>query len=111
MNPMSTSNTILRLGTIGQGESRVASLQVSADSEALVKNYSIDSEIKYIDDDGKTKLSENMKVDVPVEQAESKISTTTIVLILLGVVFAYVIINMLRNRNKNSENVSGDEND
>lgn len=111
MKPLSTSNTILRLGAIGQGESRVASFEISADSEALVKNYSIDSEIKYVDDEGKTKLSNSMKVDVPVEQAESKISTTAIILILLAVVFAYMIIKMLRNRKKISENTSGDEND
>lgn len=111
MNPLSTRNTIIRLGTIGQGESRVASLDVSADSDALVKNYSIDSEIKYIDDEGKTELSKNMKVDVPVEQAESRISTTAIILILLAVIVAYMIIKMLRKRNKIIENTSGDEND
>jgi hypothetical protein len=111
MNPLSTRNTIIRLGTIGQGESRVASLDVSADSDALVKNYSIDSEIKYIDDEGKTELSKNMKVDVPVEQAESRISTTAIILILLAVIVAYMIIKMLRNRNKIIENTSGDKND
>ncbi|WP_292381842.1 COG1361 S-layer family protein [Methanosarcina sp. UBA289] len=111
MNPLSTRNTIIRLGTIGQGESRVASLDLSADSDALVKNYSIDSEIKYIDDEGKTELSKNMKVDVPVEQAESRISTTAIILILLAVIVAYMIIKMLRKRNKIIENTSGDEND
>lgn len=111
MSPLSTSNTIVRLGTIGQGESRVASLEISAASEALVKNYSIDSEIKYIDDEGKTKLSDNMKVDVPVKQAESKMSTALIIGILLALVFMYQIIKMLRNGKKNSENASGDEND
>lgn len=111
LKPLSTSNTIVRLGTIGQGESRVASLEISADSEALVKNYSIDSEIKYVDDKGKTELSDNMKVDVPVEKAESKISTTVIIGILFALVFIYQIIKMLRNRKKNSENASGDEND
>jgi hypothetical protein len=111
LKPLSTSNTIVRLGTIGQGESRVASLEISADSEALVKTYSIDSEIKYIDDEGKTELSDNMKVEVPVEKAESKISTTVIIGILLALVLIYQIIKMLRNRKKNSENASGDEND
>ncbi len=111
MKPLSTSSTIIRLGTIGQGESKVASLQISADSEALVKKYSIDSEIKYIDDEGERKLSENMKVDVPVKQAESKISTTVIIGILFALVFIYQVMKMLRNRKKNSENDSGDEND
>jgi uncharacterized membrane protein len=111
MKPLSTSNTVLRLGAIEPGESKVASLKISADSEALVKNYSIDSEIKYIDDSGKTRLSDNMKVDVPVKQAESRISIIAIVGILLALVFIYQIIKVLRNRKKNSDNDSGDEND
>ncbi|HII80604.1 MAG TPA: hypothetical protein HA261_09470 [Methanosarcina sp.] len=111
MKPLSTSNTVVRLGTIGQGESRVVSLEISADSDALVKKYSIDSEIKYIDDEGENKLSDNMKVSVPVKQAESKISTTVIIGTLFALVFIYMIIKMLRNRKKISENASGDEND
>jgi len=111
MKPLSTRNTILRLGTIGRGESRVASLEISVDPEALVKNYSIDSEIKYIDDEGETRLSDNMKVDVPVEQAESKISTILIIGILLALSFIYMTLKMLRNRKNVSEDDSGDEND
>jgi len=111
MKPLSTRNTILRLGTISQGESRVASLEISVDPEALVKNYSIDSEIKYIDDDGETRLSDNMKVDVPVEQAESKISKILIIGILLALSLIYMILKMLRNRKNVGEDDSGDEND
>ena len=77
----------------------------------MVKNYSIDSEVKYIDDDGKTKFSENMKVYMPIEKSESKFSTTVIVGILLALVLIYQIIKVLRNRKKYSENESGDEND
>lgn len=110
MSPLST-NTIVRLGTIEQGESRVTPVKILTDSEALVKNYSIDSEIKYIDEEGETRLSDNMKIDVPVKEAESKTSLTLIIGMLLALVFAYMIIKMLRNRGKNTKNVSGDEND
>ena len=111
MKPLSTSKSTVRLGTIGPGESQTASFEISADSDAVVKNYGIDSEIKYIDNDGKTKFSENMKVYMPIEKSESKISTTTIVGILLALVVIYQIIKVLRNRKKYSENESGDEND
>lgn len=111
IKPLSTSNTVLRLGTIEPAESKVASLKISADSGALVKNYTIDSEIKYIDDSGKTMLSDNMKVDVPVKQAESRIGIIAIVGILLALVFIYQGIKVLRNRKKNSDNDSGDKND
>lgn len=111
MKPLSTSKSIARLGTIGPGESQTASFEISADPETVVKNYGIDSEIKYVDNDGKTKFSENMKVYMPIEQSESKISTTTIIVILLALIGIYQIIKVLRNRKKYSENESGDEND
>ena len=95
MKPLSTSKTIARLGTIGPGESQTASFEISTDPEAVVKNYGIDSEIKYVDNDGKTKFSENMKVYMPIEQSESKISTTTIIVILLALIGIYQIIKVL----------------
>lgn len=111
MKPLGTSKSIARLETIGPGESQTASFEILADPEAVVKNYGIDSEIKYVDNDGKTKFSENMKVYMPIEQSESKISTTTIIVILLTLIGIYQIIKVLRNRKKYSENESGDEND
>ncbi len=112
MSPLSTSKSTVRLGTIGPGESKTASFNIAAESDAVVKNYSVDSEVKYIDDDdGKTKFSENMKVQMPIEKTESKFSTTMIIGILLALVLIYQIIRVLRNRKKYSENESGDEND
>jgi hypothetical protein len=111
MKPLSTSTSTVRLGTIGPGESQTASFGISADSDAVVKNYGIDSEVRYIDNDGKTKFSENMKVYMPIEKAESKFSTTMIVGILLALILIYQIVKVLRNRKKYSENESGDEND
>ncbi len=111
MNPLSTGRTIIRLGTIDPGESVVAPLEISVASDALVKKYSIDSEIKYADDDGETKLSENKKVSVSVKQAESKISTTLIIGILFALILIYQVTKMLRNRKNNGDNASGDKND
>jgi len=111
MKPLSTSKSTVRLGTIGPGESQTASFEISADSDAVVKNYGIDSEMKYVDNDGKTKFSENMKVYMPIEQSESKTGTTTIIVILLALIGIYQIIKVLRNRKKYSENELGDEND
>lgn len=111
MNPLSTSKSTVRLGTIGPGESQTASFNIVTESDAVVKNYSVDSEVKYIDDDGKTKFSENMKVDMPIEKSESKFSTTMIIGILLALVLIYQIIKVLRNRKNYSENELGDEND
>jgi hypothetical protein len=111
MKPLSTSKSTVRLGTIGPGESQTASFNLSAESDAVAKNYSVDSEVKYIGDDGKTKFSENMKVGLPFEKSESRFSTTMIIGLLLALVLIYQIIKVLRNRKNYSKNESGDEND
>jgi hypothetical protein len=110
MKPLSATKSSVRLGDIGPGESQTASFEISGDSGAIDKKYSIDSEVKYIDTDGKTKFSENMKVSMPLEKSESKVSTTMIVGILLALIIIYQIVKMLRNRRKYNENDSGDEN-
>ncbi len=111
MKPLSTTKSAARLGTIGPGESQTVSFNITAESDAVVKNYGVDSEVKYIDAEGKTQFSNNMKVDMPIEKTESKFSTTMIIGILLVLVFVYQIIKVLRNRKNYSENDSGDEND
>ncbi|AKB34859.1 hypothetical protein MSSAC_0269 [Methanosarcina siciliae C2J] len=112
MSPLSTEKSIVRLGDIGPGENKTASFEIAATSDAIVKNYGIDSEVKYVDEDGETAFSDNMKVHVPLEAAEKKISTTGIAIILIILIAIYQIVNMHRKRNKNDdENASGDENE
>ena len=82
-----------------------------ASQEAIVKNYGINSEIKYIDEEGETSFSESMKVNVPLEATEKKFSTTGIAIILIILIALYQIVNVHRKRNQNNENASGDENE
>jgi hypothetical protein len=109
MSPLSTEKSIVRLGDIGPGEEKTASFEISADQEALVKNYGINSEIKYVDEDGEAAFSESMKVNIPLEATEKKFSTTGIAIILIIVIALYQIINVHRKRNQNEENASSDE--
>lgn len=111
MSPLSTEKSIVRLGDIGPGESKTALFEISADQEAVVKKYGIDSEIKYIDEEGETSFSKNLKVNVPLEASEKKISITGIAIILIILIALYQIINMHRKRNQNNENSSGDDNE
>jgi hypothetical protein len=111
MSPLSTEKSVIRLGNIGAGESGTATFKVSADKDAVVKNYGIDSEIKYIDDDGDTSFSENLKVDVPLAASEEKISIASVAVILIILVVLYQIINMHRKRNQTNENSSGEDNE
>jgi len=112
MTPLSTEKSIVRLGDIGPGENKTASFEIAAARDATVKNYGIDSEIKYVDEDGETAFSENLKVHVPLEAAEKKISTTGIAIILIVLIALYQIVNMHRKRKQNDdEKASGDENE
>lgn len=114
MSPLSTEKSIVRLGDIGSGENRTARFEIAANGDATVKNYGIDSEIKYVDEDGETSFSNNLKVHVPLEATEERISTAGIAVILIILIALYQIVNMHRKRNKNDENdknVSGDENE
>jgi hypothetical protein len=111
MSPLSAEKSIVGLGDIGPGEEKTARFEISADQEAIVKNYGINSEIKYIDEDGETSFSENMKVNIPLEATEKKFSTTGIAILLIIVIALYQIINVHRKRNQNDENASGDENE
>jgi hypothetical protein len=112
MTPLSTQKSMVRLGDIGPGESRTASFEIASAREATVKNYGIDSEIKYVDKDGETSFSNNLKVHVPLEATEKKISITGIAIILIILIALYQIVNMYRKRNRNNdETAPGDENE
>ncbi|AKB13767.1 putative carboxyl-terminal-processing protease, deltaproteobacterial [Methanosarcina thermophila TM-1] len=111
MSPLSTEKSIVRLGDIEPGEEKIARFVISADQDALVKNYGINSEIKYIDEDGETSFSENMKVNIHLEATEKKFSITGVAVILIVLIALYQIINVYRKRNKNNENASGDLNE
>lgn len=111
MSPLSTEKSIVRLGDMEPGEEKIARFVISADQDALVKDYGIDSEIKYIDEDGETSFSENMKISIHLEATEKKFSITGAAVILIVLIALYQIINVYRKRNKNNENVSGDLNE
>lgn len=111
MSPLSTEKSIVRLGDIKPGEEKTARFEILADQEALVKTYGINSEIKYIDENGEASFSESMKVNVPLEATEKKFSTTGIAIILIILIALYQIVNVHRKRNQNHENASGDENE
>lgn len=111
MSPLSTQKSVVRLGDIGPGENRTARFEISAKSDAIVKNYGINSEIKYIDENGETSFSKSMKVDVPLKATEEKISITGVAIILIFLIALYQIINVHRKRNNNNDNSSGDENE
>lgn len=100
MRPLSIEQSVVRLGTIAPGESRSASFNILADSDAVIKTYGIDSEIKYYDEQGEVTISDNLEVSVPLEGAERKIGAFELALAGIMILLIFIIVNVLRNIKK-----------
>ncbi len=100
MRPLSIEQSIVRLGTIAPGESKTARFDVVADSDAVIKTYGIDSEIKYYDEQGEITISDNLEVSVPLKEAEEKIGVFMLSVFGVMVLLLYLVVNVLRNLKK-----------
>lgn len=68
--PFSSTDDQAYIGTLGPGEVRAVKFKIDVDSDATVKPYSINSEIKYTDLRGGTIISDSMKIPVNVDPAK-----------------------------------------
>ena len=71
VDPFTSNDDSAFLGDIAPGETKQASFLVSADSAATVKQYGIDSEIRYRDALDNTVISDTMKLNVNVVAGKS----------------------------------------
>ncbi|WP_407282600.1 hypothetical protein V7O61_04550 [Methanolobus sp. WCC1] len=108
MSPLSTDKSMKSIGTVLPGESRTVSFDISSDFMAVEKNYGIDSEIKYIDEDGETAFSENMKINVDLKQPENQLNITG--LAIAGLVIMGIVL-IIKNRRKNGSDGSEESED
>ena len=67
VDPFTSNDDIAYLGDLRHNESVVASYVVSVDRSATIKEYGLDSEIRYRDALGNTYISDTMKVNVDVK--------------------------------------------
>lgn len=100
MQPLVVEQSVLRLGTVEPGESKTVSFKATVDRNSLVKDYGVDSEIKYIDENGNTAFSENLKVTVPLEPAPDKLGSGTLALGGVVVLGIFMIIKLILNIEK-----------
>ena len=100
MRPLSIEQSVVRLGTMAPGESQTARFNILADSNAVIKTYGIDSEIKYYDEQGEITLSDNLEVSVPLREAEEKIGVVMLSVFGVMVLLLYLVVNVLRNLKK-----------
>ncbi len=100
MRPLSIEQSVLRLGSMAPGESQTANFNIIADSSAVIKTYGIDSEIKYYDEQDEVTLSDNLKVSVPLREAEKKIGAFMLSVFGVMVLLLYLLVNIVRNLKK-----------
>lgn len=101
MKPLSAARSTKSLGTIEPGESRTATFTISSDVGTLAKNYGIDSEIKYIDENGDDTFSTSMKISLPLEEPQREINVTGFA---LAGIFVIIIVLVVKNKRKNASN-------
>jgi len=90
VDPFTSNDDTAFLGTLAPGESREADFVVSVDKAATVKEYGLDSEVRYRDALDNTVISDPMKVRVQVTPAKSIFEQLTNPLVLC--VIAVVVI-------------------
>jgi hypothetical protein len=66
VDPFTSNDDIAYLGDLKPGESAIASYEVSVDRSATIKEYGLDSEIRYRDALDNTYISDTMKVKINV---------------------------------------------
>jgi hypothetical protein len=94
VDPFTSNDDIAYLGDLGRGESVIASYEVSVDRSATIKEYGLDSEIRYRDALGNTYISDTMKVKVNVTAPAGIVSVLSnpvylsiIVAAVIGIVY------------------------
>jgi hypothetical protein len=86
VDPFTSNDDVAYLGDIKPGSSAIASYEVSVDRTATIKEYGLDSEIRYRDALDNTYISDTMKVKITVVQ------TTGLAAILSNPVYIAIII-------------------
>ena len=86
VDPFTSNDDIAYLGDIKPGGSAIASYEVTVDRAATIKEYGLDSEIRYRDALDNTYISDTMKVKINV------ISPTGLTAVLSNPVYISIII-------------------
>ena len=94
VDPFTSNDDIAYIGDLKPGESRTVSYIVSVDRSATIKEYGLDSEIRYRDELDNTYISDTMKVKVNVTTPagmtailSNPIYLSIIVAVIIGAVY------------------------
>lgn len=86
VDPFTSNDDLAYLGDLKPGESGVAKFEISASSDATVKTYGLDSEVRYRDALDNSQISDTIKVPIIVESAQGMgpLPGVIVVLLILG---------------------------
>ena len=90
--PFSSTTDTATLGDLAPGERATALFKVSLDKSATIKDFGLDSEVRYRDAIGNNLISEPLKVQVTVEPREGidRVLSNPIVMSIIGAVVIIV---------------------
>jgi len=95
VDPFTSTSDTAYLGDLAPGQSAVASFQISVASDATLKEYGLDSEIRYRDALDDTYISDPMKVSIDVENltgiaaiVSNPVYLSILVAVIIGGIYA-----------------------
>jgi hypothetical protein len=95
--PFTSSSDIAYLGDLAPGQTAVASYQISVTSDATIKEYGLDSEIRYNDALDDTYVSDPMKISIDVKNltgfegiVSNPVYISLLVAVIIGVIYAVI---------------------
>jgi hypothetical protein len=99
VDPFTSSSDVAYLGDISPGQTAVAAYQISVASDATLKQYGLDSEIRYTNAIGDTYVSDPMKVPIEVQNLtgiqgiiSSPAYISLIVAVTVGIIYAVMLV-------------------
>lgn len=84
VDPFTSNDDTAFLGDLQPGQTAVARYEVSVDESATIKEYGLDSEIRYRDALGNSQISDTMKVKITIGESSILLPAITGFLLLLG---------------------------
>jgi hypothetical protein len=100
VDPFTSNDDTAFLGTLAPGETRDAAFEITIDKTATLKEYALDSEVRYRDALDNSLISDPMKVRILVEKENSILSNP---FILAGGIAVIILIGYLVYRQRSNK--------
>jgi hypothetical protein len=100
VDPFTSNDDTAFLGTLTPGETREAAFEISVDKSATLKEYALDSEVRYRDALDNSLISDPMKVRIIVQKENSLLDNP---FVLTGIAGALILLGYLVYRQRTNQ--------